>query len=117
MLDKTTSANTLGILIKEKRKDSNYTQAELAKLIGINEKHLSRIENGSYLPKFTTYQKLCEILNINNSEIKITENYCLNEKSIKIMNIIKEFTDEELTLCLNFLNALNCCKFKVKEGL
>lgn len=40
----------LGARIKELRKKKNYTQDKLAEIVGVDPKHLSRIECGSNVP-------------------------------------------------------------------
>jgi len=41
-------------LIRLRRRDKGWTQAELAARSGIAEKHISRIENGANEPKIST---------------------------------------------------------------
>jgi transcriptional regulator with XRE-family HTH domain len=55
----------LGQRIKEFRERKKLTQDNLAELVGIDPKHLSRIENGRNFPSLETLEKLVENLNIN----------------------------------------------------
>ena len=41
----------IGLVIKNARKKAGLKQYEVAEKAGFTEKHLSRIENGKYLPK------------------------------------------------------------------
>ena len=54
--------NSIGDKIKQLRKAKGYTQEELAELIGIDNKHLSRIEKGYHSPKYSIMQKLAQVL-------------------------------------------------------
>lgn len=43
-----------GKRLRELRKSRGYTQQILAEKAEINEKHLSRVENGKYFPSYAT---------------------------------------------------------------
>ena len=47
----------LGMRIKEFREKRKFTQDKLAEIVGIDPKHLSRIENGRNYPSFETLEK------------------------------------------------------------
>ena len=49
---------SLGLRIKEVRKNKKLTQTQLAEKIGIDYKHLSRIEVGSSYPSINTLEKI-----------------------------------------------------------
>ena len=95
--------NQLGKKIRELRKTMGFTQEKLTEYADINDKHLSKIENGLHLPTYKTLKKLSKILEFNLQDINITEN-CedfiiikkpIYQKTIKILNSAK--TDEELS--------------------
>ncbi len=68
----------IGKFIAKCRKDKNLTQRELAEKLGVTDKTVSRWENGHYLPDISLYSDLCNLL-----DIEVTE--LLNgEKSEKI---------------------------------
>jgi len=54
----------LGLRIKELRKNRKLTQTQLAEMIGIDYKHLSRIEVGSSYPSINTLEKTARALKI-----------------------------------------------------
>ena len=98
----------LGKKIKELRKSKGLTQEKLVELANIDNKHLSKIENGIHLPTYKTLKKLSQILNFNLQDIETTEveqNLFMNNqiyaKAIKILNSAK--TDKEL---LNYYETL-----------
>ena len=83
----------LGEKIKELRKSMGYTQEKLAELVDIDDKHLSKIENGIHLPTYKTIKKLSEILQFNLQDIDTlsSDNHLINKsqtyyKALKILN-------------------------------
>ena len=58
----------IGKFIAELRKSKNMTQEELAEMIGVSSKSVSRWENGRNLPDPSLYNPICDVL-----EISITE--------------------------------------------
>jgi len=59
----------LGQRIKELRKAKKLTQTHLAEKVGIDYKHLSRIEVGSSYPSINTLQKIAHSLDVEASEL------------------------------------------------
>lgn len=101
--------NTFGKRLKELRKAKGYTQQALAEKAGIDEKHLSRVENGKYFPTHTTLNKLLNALDtsideagLNLEEIKINNNPIM-AKALQILNSAKD--DEELKCYLDSLKT------------
>ena len=60
--------NTFGNRLRELRKSKGYTQQILAEKANIDEKHLSRIENGKYFPTYTTLNKILTVLGVSVEE-------------------------------------------------
>lgn len=54
----------IGKFIKEKRNKKSITQSELAEMLGISDRAISKWENGICLPDAGTMPELCKILNI-----------------------------------------------------
>lgn len=57
--------NTIGELIKEKRRDRYLTQRELADMTGLSVATINNIETNKTLPNSQTIFKLIQILDIN----------------------------------------------------
>lgn len=100
--------NELGKKIKSIRKSMGWTQQHLAELSNIDDKHLSKIENGIHVPSYKTLKKLSEILHFDLQDIDSTkfENSTVNQnpiyqKSLKILNSAN--SDKELQ---NYYDAL-----------
>lgn len=103
--------NKLGLKIRELRKSKGYTQQKLAEIAGIDEKHLCRLENGKFFPKYSTLNNLLIALdaNINDfmgikfEEIEVNTNP-IYTKAIRILNEAKN--DEELNCYLEAIKII-----------
>ena len=101
--------NELGEKIRALRKSKGYTQGQLAALIGIDDKHLSKIQNGVHLPTYKTLKNLSQVLNLDlqdnagysGSDVSSDKTNLVYSKILKIVNSAK--SDEELN---NYYNIL-----------
>lgn len=79
----------LGQLISSKRKEKNLTQKELAELLHISDKAISRWETNASIPDFKMLQQIGEILDISFKELI---SYKIDEKDEAVVNaIVKEY--------------------------
>lgn len=96
-----------GKRLKELRKSRGYTQQALAEKAEIDEKHLSRVENGKYFPSFATLNKLLTALDVTLNEVGIELKQAeikqnpLYSKALQILNSAK---DDNALAC--FVDAL-----------
>ncbi len=56
-------------MIKENRQRNNYSQEELAEILGISTRQLQRIERNENETRITTLKKIIQVLNIPDDEI------------------------------------------------
>lgn len=56
-------------MIKENRKKKNYTQEQLAEILGISTRQLQRIERNEVETKISTLKKIISVLDIPENEI------------------------------------------------
>lgn len=104
------SNNEFGKRLKELRKSKGYTQQALAEKADIDEKHLSRIENGKYFPSFATLNKLLSALGVTLDEVGIeleqaeVKQNPLYSKALQILNSAKD--DNELACYIEGLKAI-----------
>ena len=101
-----TDKKVLGQKIKMYRKIKKYTQSELAELVGLNEKQISRIEAGQNYPTYQTFVKLIDALDINISEFLIDDNVKFNYLEKELMSIIKSSSERELKFFLDVIKPL-----------
>lgn len=82
----------LGTRIKELRKKKKYTQDKLAEMVGVDPKHLSRIECGSNFPSLDLLNKISTTLEIEPSILFITSH--LKDKRT-LLEEIKNILEKE----------------------
>lgn len=89
----------LGKRIKELRKQNNLTQDKFSELLGIDSKHLSRIECGKTQPSLKLIKNAAQIFGIELVEFFET-NHIDNEESLilKINAILNEINLEKLKI-------------------
>lgn len=83
------SLNFLGARIKELRKSKKYTQDKFAELIGIDAKHLSRVECSRTQPSLNLLNKISQVL-----EIDILELFKIQHDEVQCFKNKKELIDE-----------------------
>lgn len=59
----------IGKFIAQKRKEKKFTQEELAEILNVNSRSISRWENGKCLPDISLYNSICEILEVSVNEL------------------------------------------------
>ncbi len=79
----------LGKTISEARKKKNLSQKELGDLLGVSNKAVSKWENGESTPRRETLIKLCELLELDKTEILGFEQ---RENKDEIDNLKSEMT-------------------------
>ncbi|MBE5035447.1 helix-turn-helix domain-containing protein [Gallibacter intestinalis] len=83
----------IGKFISECRKQKGLTQAQLAEALGVSDKTISRWETGKTMPDLSFYEPLCEILDIQISELLYARKMTDKEKTVhgekSALNIFK----------------------------
>ena len=99
----------VGKIIRQKRRSLGLKQSELAEMIGISEKHLSKIETGKNYPALDNFFRMTEILKLTlkdfGSEDSEESNNSLNKNKLKM--IINIATEEQINLYLDMIEVLN----------
>lgn len=89
----------LGARIQEIRKRQNIKQAELAELVGIDSKHMSKIECGRCFPSFELLDKIAYKLNVPVADFLQTEHLHNRDELINtIVENLKITSDEKFHL-------------------
>lgn len=91
--------NTFGKKLQQIRKAKGLTQEKLAELAGVHEKHISKLELGTYKPSYKTLYKVLTALNLNIDEVGFDlENAIVNNNPfyIKSMSILNNASEKEL---------------------
>lgn len=86
--------NNIGGFIQQLRKEKNMTQKELAEIIGMSDKTISKWESGNSLPDTSVLVSLCKALDISVNELLSCERISPEDYSKKaeenIMTLMKE---------------------------
>ena len=72
----------IGNYIAQKRHGQNLTQGQLAEMLGVSNKTISKWENGKCMPDYSIIQKLCEALHVSLSELMDGEDAA--EESLRV---------------------------------
>ncbi len=59
----------IGVFIATKRREQNLTQAQLAEMLGVSNKTVSKWETGKSMPDYSIVESLCNVLNISVGEL------------------------------------------------
>lgn len=85
--------------LKRLRKQRKLTQDQLSELVGINARHMSKIENAEHFPNSTTFEHICKALKVKPQELFYTpEKNTLIEKIRKLTEDKKRYEFIELAI-------------------
>ena len=102
-----TKKELLGMRLKEIRENRKYTQDKLAELVGIDPKHLSRIENGRNYPSFETLEKILDNLEVNYEDVFNYKHLADKDTIIERINDkLKILNDEKLRFVFKLVNEI-----------
>jgi len=98
----------LGSRIKEIRKARGFSQEKLSEKVGIDAKHLSRIEVGGSFPALNTLAKLAEALNVELKDFFEFAHKANRPKELKetLNGLMREATEEHLIMAVKVLRAI-----------
>ncbi len=96
----------IGQILQNARKEKGFKQSYLAELVGISEKHLSKIETGKNYPALDNFFKLISILNLSFNDFGIEENQIPSAKKETLKKIINTSNDNQLDFILDIINVI-----------
>ncbi len=98
----------LGARIKELRKLRGFTQDKLSEMVGIEPKHLSRIEVGGSYPSLDTLERISIALNADMKDFFEFDHHGKSTKEIKrsINALLDEAGQEKLRTVLKVVRAI-----------
>ena len=91
----------LGKFIASLRNEKNLTQEELAEILYIDKRKISRWECGTSVPEFDMLIKLSEILDVSLYELSISKRIENEKLTRKIINKFKTIKDYKKYTCCN----------------
>ena len=117
-----TSLIKMGNFIANKRKAKGYTQKQLAEIIDVGDKTISKWEQGDLAPDITLLKTLSEVLDTNiDSIVNGRDNntffsYSFFKSKRRLLLFSLVFTLIFLLLCLFFNNRGNCELYKLNSS-
>jgi transcriptional regulator with XRE-family HTH domain len=102
-----TTKQLLGARLKELRKSKGLSQDALAEQVGIDAKHLSRLEVGGSYPSLDTLERLAQVLGVELKEF--FEFAHLDEpKELKtaLMGLTRQLSDAQVRVAVKVLRAV-----------
>ena len=108
---------TIGNYIQLKIKEKNLTQEQLAEILGVSNKTISKWENGKSLPDFSLVELLCKTLEITSSELFTGEdNNNLDEKQvIEMLDRIQKLEQQKNSIFGILLTILGISCFSFSQ--
>lgn len=84
------SQEKMAVIVKELRKEKNFTQEQLSVETGINRQMIGRLENREYMPSIFQLEKLAEVLGFD-----IPDLYVENEPMVYTAYRSSNMSEEE----------------------
>ena len=100
--------NSFGKKLQQIRKSKGLTQEKLAELAGVHEKHISKLELGTYKPSFDTLNKVLKALDLKIDDVGLNlEKVSVNDNPfyIKSVQILNNATEQELEFYYSLIKA------------
>ncbi|MEI3271002.1 MAG: helix-turn-helix transcriptional regulator [Candidatus Gastranaerophilaceae bacterium] len=94
----------LGQRIQKLRKDKKITQEQLAEMVGIDPKNISRIEKGNNYPTAENLTSIAKALNVDIYELFVFNSIPLEQMKEEIINSLNSEK--------NILHLYQCLKFE-----
>lgn len=99
----------IGKFIAQMRKEQSLTQRQLADIIGISDKAVSKWETGNGLPEVSLMMPLCKTLRITVNELlsgeRLTDSEYQKKAEENIMDLIKEREENKKKIILSIIEC------------
>ncbi len=93
-------------ILQNARKKKGLKQAQLAEIIGISEKHLSKIETGKNYPALDNFLKMIDVLDLSMKDFGIKNKNELSEQKVYLQKIINTSSEKQLDIYVDMINTL-----------
>ncbi len=105
---KQSTRELLGIRIQELRKIRGLTQDQLSEKVGIDAKHISRIEVGRSFPSLDTLDKLANALKVELSSFFEFDHKAKGTRELKkvINELLRDVNEDKLRMAVKVLKAM-----------
>ncbi len=105
---KQSTKELLGVRIQELRKMRGLTQDQLSEKVGIDAKHISRIEVGRSFPSLDTLEKLANALKVELSSFFEFDHKAKGTRELKkvINELLRDVNEDKLRMAVKVLKAM-----------
>ena len=104
----------LGFIIRNQRKSMDFTQEQLAEMVGVTTGSIGQYERGETMPSVETLKLLFECLTIDPREVFSGE-YDVDPEFIRLLHAFKHMTPIKRKFMLDFAQFLMCCEYPEGE--
>ena len=94
-------------ILQNARKKQGLKQSELAEMVGISEKHISKIETGKNYPALDNFLKMIEILNLSLDDFGLTIEGQKSKKKDHMHKIINSSNEKQLDFYSDMIDTIN----------
>lgn len=102
-----TTKELLGERIRELRKDRGFTQEQLAELVDVEQKHVSRLELGKSFPTIERLEKIADALNVPLRDLFDFKHLADEDTRVKsIEEMVKCLSDDNQKIAYKVLNGV-----------
>lgn len=99
----------IGRFIAKERKNKDYTQKQLADILGISDKTISKWERGNGFPEVSLLLPLCKELDISVNELltgeRVSEDNYQKKAEENMMNLVRETQESKKKIILSVMVA------------
>lgn len=99
----------IGRFIAKERKNKDYTQKQLADILGISDKTISKWERGNGFPEVSLLLPLCKELDISVNELltgeRVSEDEYQKKAEENMMNLVRETQESKKKIILSVMVA------------
>lgn len=96
----------LGEILKQTRIESGYSREQVSERVGISLRYLIAIENENKKPSYEVLFQLIRELNVKTDTIFFPESKSINTKLEKLIRLIYQCDERDLTVVTATVNAL-----------
>ena len=93
-------------VIQNARKQKGLKQSQLAEMIGISEKHLSKIETGNNYPALDNFLRIVQVLNLSLKDFGLNNDTEPSKQKQHLQKIINTSTEKQLNIYSDIIDTL-----------
>lgn len=93
-------------VIQNARKQKGLKQSQLAEMIGISEKHLSKIETGNNYPALDNFLRIVKILDLSLKDFGLNDEAESSKYKRHLQKIINTSTEKQLSIYSDVIDTL-----------